>query len=73
MPHYFFAVRSSTNPENAVGNASLPDDTAALTYACNLIAELTAGGKYDPAECLLGISNDQCQTVLFVPFLAAYA
>ena len=73
MPHYFFTVRSSTNRENAVGDASLHDDLAALTYACSLIVELTAGGKYDPTECLLSVSNDQCQTVLFVPFLAAYA
>ncbi len=53
--------------------ALLPDDAAALDYACRIVRELRANDGYDDSRMAVQVQNEQRRMVLSIPFLAASA
>ena len=73
MFRYFFDIRSQCHAHHDEQGKLLPDDAAALNYACHLIRQLKAGGEYDDPGLMIEVRNEMRQMVLAIPFLAACA
>jgi hypothetical protein len=73
MPRYFFSIRSTDSEDHDEDGIELPDDAAALDYACRIVRELKANGGYDDPRMVVQVQNERQQTVLSIPFLVACA
>ena len=73
MPQYYFTIRWSDDEDIDPHGSDLADDDAALDYACRMIRQLQASGGYDDPGLMLEVRNVRRETVLFIPFLPAYA
>ena len=73
MPQYYFTIRWSDDEDIDPRGSELADDAAALDYACRMIRQLQANGGYDDPGLMLEVRNERRETVLFIPFLPAYA
>jgi hypothetical protein len=73
MFRYFFDIRSKSLGHRDEQGKLLPDDAAALNYACRLIQQLKAAGEHDDPESMIEVRNEMRQMVLAIPFLAACA
>ena len=71
MPHYVFAVRMG-NSDTAERSAELRDDAAALSYACEMVRELTRTGGSHPAS-VVEVRDETRPKVFSIPLLAACA
>jgi hypothetical protein len=73
LPRYHFTVRWSDHEDIDPRGSELADNDAALAYACRLIRQLQVSGGYDDPGLILEVRNEKRETVLFIPFLPAYA
>jgi hypothetical protein len=73
MPRYFFSIRSTDSEDHDEDGIELPNDAAALDYACRIVRELKANGGYDDPRMVVQVQNERQQTVLSIPFLVACA
>jgi hypothetical protein len=73
MSRYFFDIRSPDHRDCDEQGTLLPDDAAALNYACHVIRELKTSGGYDDPGLVVEVRNEMRQMVLSIPFLAACA
>ena len=70
---YYFTIRSSDHEDIDPQGTELADDDAALDHASRIIRRLKASGGYDDPRLMVEVRNEKRNTVLFVPFLPAYA
>jgi hypothetical protein len=74
MPRYYFTIRWSDHEDIDPQGSELADDDVVLDYACCMIRRLQASGGYDnDPGLMLEVRNERRETVLFIPFLPAYA
>ena len=73
MPRYFFSIQSTNFEDPDEEGTLLPDDAAALDYACRIVRELRANDGYDDPRMAVRLQNERRQMVLSIPFLAASA
>ena len=73
MSRYFFDTRSPVHGGRDERGKLLRDDAAALNYACGIIRELKASGRYDDPGLVIEVRNEMRQMVLSILFLAACA
>lgn len=74
MPRYYFTIRWSDHDNIDPQGSELADDDVVLDYACCMIRRLQASGGYDnDPGLMLEVRNERRETVLFIPFLPAYA
>ncbi len=73
MPRYFISIQSTNFEDPDEEGTLLPDDAAALDYACRIVRELRANDGYDDPRMAVRVQNERRQMVLSIPFLAASA
>ncbi len=73
MPRYFFSIQSTNYEDPDEEGTLLPDDAAALDYACRIVRELRANDGYNDSRMAVQVQNEQRRMVLSIPFLAASA
>ena len=73
MSRYFFASRWPDREDIDRLGTVLPNDVAALSHAIRVIKELRRGGEHNDPRLMMIVRNEMLKTVLYVPFLAAYA
>ena len=73
MPRYYLTIRWCDHEDIDPQGSELADDDAALDYACRMIRRLQASDGYDDPGLMLEVRNERRETVLFIPFLPAYA
>jgi hypothetical protein len=66
---YYFDIQGYREEHDDRGGTLMPNDEAALAYACRIIRELMeAGGYRDPALTMI-VRNSAGKTVYSIPFL----
>jgi uncharacterized protein DUF6894 len=66
---YYFDIQGYREEHDDRGGTLMPNDEAALAYACRIIRELMeAGGYRDPSLTMI-VRNSAGKTVYSIPFL----